>query len=387
MTLRRILLQAALLIGVVTQRAFALEPVKIGFPANLTGPMSPFERPMLNGAQVAALEINAAHGVLGGPLELVVYDAKTDPTVTSTIASRMIYSDKVVGIIGFVDSDSVLAMGPQIQKARIPMITPGATSPKLPAQVGDQIFLSAFGDNVQAAAGAEFVLTAWHAKTAYLMTDSSTEYTNLLADYFVAAFEHGGGKLLGKANYRSGDKNFSAQIARIKSLSKPPAFIYCASNTDEAGLIIKQLRQAGVKLPVVGGDGLDSPLLAEVAGQAANDIYFTTHTFLGEGSSADVRAFMTSYEKFTGHFPENAFAALGYTAVRLMADAITRAGSIEPGRIAAALAATSGFQGITGTITYRPGEHIPSKSVTIVNIQRQKSKKVGEIMPSFVPEP
>lgn len=377
---------AAVALGTVGT-AYAADPIKIGYPANLTGIQASLDGPMLNGAKLAASQINAAGGVLGRPIELVVYDSKSDATTISTVASQLIDSDKVVGIIGFADSDSVLAIGPQVQKAQIPFITPGATSPKLPSQLGNEIFLAAFGDNVQAAVGAEFGLKNLNGKKAYLLTDIGTEYTTLLSDYFVTAYEHGGGKIIGKDSYKIGDKTFTAQIAKIKSSAEKPDFIYAASNAEEIGLILKQLRQAGIDLPVVGGDGYDTPLLIQVGGDAANNAYFTTHAFIGEGASPKVQAFADAYKAATGNVPENAFAALGYDAVELMADAIKRAGAPDPAKIRDALAATSALDGVTGTITYRPGISVPDKSVSVIGVKDGKLMLASEAAPTFVAEP
>jgi branched-chain amino acid transport system substrate-binding protein len=379
-------LTAALSLTAATT-AYAADPIKIGFPANLTGALSSYDTPILNGGKLAAQEINAAGGVLGRPIELVVYDSKSDPTAISTVASQLIDSDKVVGIVAFADSDSVLAIGPQVQKAKIPFITAGATSPKLPSQLGGAVFLACFGDNVQAAVGAEFALKELKAKTAYLLTDIGTEYTTLLSQYFVSAFEQGGGKLLGKDTYKLGDRTFTAQVAKIKALKTKPDFIYASSNGEEIGLILKQLRQAGIAIPVIGGDGYDTPLLLEVGGKAAEGAYFTTHSFVGEGATPKVAAFMAAYKTLNGKDPENAFAALGYDAVKLMAASITTAGDTDPAKITAALAATSGFDGVTGKIAYRPGFGVPDKSVTVIGVKDGKLTLAGELAPSFVPEP
>jgi branched-chain amino acid transport system substrate-binding protein len=367
--------------------ALAADAIKIGYAANVTGVQASLDGPMLNGAKLAAAEINAAGGVLGSPIDLVIYDSKSDATVISTVASQLIDSDKVVGIVGFADSDSVLAIGPQVQKAQIPFVTPGATSPKLPSQLGNEVFLACFGDNVQAAVGAEFALKKLNAKTAYLLTDIGTEYTTLLSDYFVNAYEHGGGKIVGKDTYKIGDKTFTAQIAKIKALSPQPDFIYAAANAEEIGLILKQLRQAGITLPVVGGDGYDTPLLLQVGGDAANNTYFTTHAFIGDGASPKVKAFMDAYQKAYNTAPENAFAALGYDAVKLMADAIKRAGAPDPAKIRDALAATSGLDGVTGTISYRPNVSVPDKSVSVIGVKDGKLMLASEAAPSYVAEP
>ena len=137
----------------VAGQALAADAIKIGGAFNLTGGQASLDGPAKNGAQMAIDAINAAGGVNGRPLELVVYDGKTDPAVITSLASQLINSDKVSAVIGFSDSDPVLALGPTAQKAGVPFVTVGATSPKLPDQIGDHMFLACFGDNTQAAVG------------------------------------------------------------------------------------------------------------------------------------------------------------------------------------------------------------------------------------------
>jgi len=137
--------------------ASAADTIKIGAPFNVTGSLSSTDAPALNGAKLKAKEINDAGGIAGKKLELVVYDTKSDPTVVASVASQLVNQDKVPVALGFTDSDSALALGPIFQQAGIPFLTPGATSPKLPEQVGNDMLLACFGDNVQAAAGADFV--------------------------------------------------------------------------------------------------------------------------------------------------------------------------------------------------------------------------------------
>ena len=140
----------------------------------------------------------------------------------ASVASQLVNQDKVPVAIGFTDSDSVLALGPIFQQAGIPFVTPGATSPKLPDQIGDMIFLACFGDNVQAAAGADFVKDKLNGKNVYLLRDNAAEYTTLLAKYFKEAFEHDGGKIIGKDDYKTGDKTFTAQITKLKASARSP---------------------------------------------------------------------------------------------------------------------------------------------------------------------
>ncbi len=155
------------------------DTIKIGAGFALTGDESSLDLPAANGAKLAAEEINAAGGVLGKKIDLVVRDSQYKMDVTAQIAQQMVEQDKVQAAVGFTDSDSVLAFGPIMQKAGIPFLTAGATSPKLPAQIGDNLFMACFGDNVQAAAGAEYA-TQQYGKNAYLLWDKGVEYTTLL---------------------------------------------------------------------------------------------------------------------------------------------------------------------------------------------------------------
>jgi branched-chain amino acid transport system substrate-binding protein len=367
--------------------AFAEDTIKVGAPFNLTGDLSSLDAPAANGAKLKAQEINAAGGVLGKKLELVVYDTKTDPTVIASTGSKLVNQDKVPVIIGFTDSDSVLALAPIAQKAGIPFVTPGATSPKLPDQVGKDMFLACFGDNVQASAGAEFVLGKLGGKKVYMLSDNSTEYTTLLARYFKAAYKKAGGKVLGESFYKSGDKSFTAQITKIKAQKTKPDALYIAAMPDDIGLVVKQLRQSGVTQPVVGGDGYDTPLLLSVGGPAANDVYYSTHAFMSTDSTPGIQKFYAAYQKAYGNPPDNAFAALGYDTLGLVADAISRAGSADPAKIRDALAATKGYQGVTGSISFRPGVRVPDKTVTIIGVKDQKLMLAAEVTPKWVPKP
>jgi len=389
---RRILLGSAVLAALAIasgslQPAAAQDTIKIGAPYNVTGALSSVDAPALNGAKLKVEEINAAGGVLGKKLELATYDTKTDPTVMASVASQLVNQDKVVAGAGYTDSDSVLALGPIFQQAGIPFVTPGATSPKLPDQIGNDIFLACFGDNVQAAAGAEFVLNKLNGKTAFLLRDNSTEYTTLLAKYFEEAYTHGGGQIIARDDYKAGDKSFTAQITKLKALPNKPDILYVAAQPDDIGLVVKQMRQAGLTQPIVGGDGYDTPLLLQVGGHAANNVYFSTHAYMAEDSTPGIVKFYNAYKAAYNTPPENAFAALGYDSVGLVADAITRAGSTDPAKIRDALAATQGYKGITGSISYGADSRVPQKTVSIIGVKDDKLYLADEVTPNWIAKP
>jgi len=356
--------------------------IKIGALFNQTGDQSSLDVPGLNGFKLAAEEINKNGGVLGKQIEVVAIDGKTDQNACANAASKMIDVDKVVAISGLADSNYALAAGAIAQKKGIPFLTSGATLPSLPDQVGDFFFLAPFGDNIQAYAGAEFAAKDLKAKTAYILTDKAMDYTVTLSKYFKERFTklNGPNSILLEDTYQTSDVDFSAQIERLKGLKTKPDVLYIASDPSKCGVIAKQMRARGVNIPIVGGDGYDTPLLIELGGEGARDVYFTTHASL-DNPSEKVQNFVKAYQAAYNKQPENAFAALGYDSMYLLADAIKRAGKADPKAIRDALASTSGFEGVTGKISYKSGSRVPTKSVTILTVKDGKFAFVKEVLP------
>jgi branched-chain amino acid transport system substrate-binding protein len=361
--------------------------IKIGGGFALTGDESSLDLPAANGAKLAVKQINAAGGVLGSQIDFIVHDSQYKMDVTAQTAKQFVEQDKVPVMIGYTDTDSVLAAGPTFQTAKIPFITVGATSPKIPTQVGDMMFLACFGDNVQAAVGAEYSYKTF-GHNAYFLWDKGVEYTTLLGGYFKSRFTELGGKIALEDSYDDKATDFSAQITKIKALSPQPDFYYVAAMPYNIGPLVKQFRDAGITGPIVGGDGYDTPDLIKVAGAAAENVFFTTHALMdATGGTDGIKKFITDYKAEYGNDPENAFAALGYDTVYLMADAIKRAGGTDSAAVKSALEATKDFKGITGSITFAAGSHVPQKGVTVISVKGGKFTLGAEVVPEKVPAP
>lgn len=361
----------------------ATAPIKIGAIYNLTGDQSSLDAPSLNGLTLAAKEINAAGGVLGRKIQVVSLDGKTDQSISTNAALKLINVEKVAAIAGFSDSNYALAAGPIAQKAKIPFITSGATLPSMPDQVGDYFFMTPYGDNTQAYVGAEFASKDLKAKTAYVLKDTAMDFTVNLAAYFVERFKKINGKdaIVLEDNFKTGDQDFSAQVNRLKALAKKPDLLYISSGPSECGIIVKQIRTAGINTPVISGDGFDTPLLTELGGKGANiETYFTTHASL-TSEEPKVKKFVQAYKNEFKSDPENAFAALGYDTMYLIADAIKRAKSVNPTAIRNALAKTSNFKAVTGTITYPSNSRVPLKSVAVLKVVDGQFKFVKSVTP------
>lgn len=359
------------------------DTIKVGAIFNLTGAQSSLDTPSLNGFKLAAKEINASGGVLGKQIEVISIDGKTDQTAATNAASKLADVDKVVAMAGFSDSNYALAAGPIAQKAGIPFITSGATLPTLPEQVGDYFFMAPFGDDAQAYVAAEYAAKDLGAKTAYVLKDTAMDFTMNLAAFFVERFKklNGDQAILLEDTFKTGDQDFSAQINRLKAMKTKPDLLFISSGPSECGIIVKQLRAAGVNTPVISGDGFDTPLLIELGGEGANvDTYFATHTCL-TSEKENVKKFVTAYKAEYGKDPENAFAALGYDTMYLIADAIKRANSTDPKAIRDALAKTQNFAAVTGTITYEGDKRVPKKSVSVLKVEKGQFVFVKEITP------
>jgi branched-chain amino acid transport system substrate-binding protein len=356
--------------------ALAAEPIKIGALYCLTGGMSSIDTPSLDGAKLKAKLINESGGLLGGrQIEIIGVDTKTDQKA-SAMGAKKVLSEGIVAGIGYSDPAFVLPAAPLFQKQGIPFVTSGATLPTLPKMIGDYMFMTPFGDDDQSYAIADYTVKKLGAKKIAVWTDNSMDFTKTLSRFYKERIVELGGEVVLEDFFMMGDKDFSAQIARLKGSGAEAVFVSAIPN--EAGLTVKQIREAGLNIPIVSGDGFDTELVTTVPGPTmANDVYFSTHTYR-EDTRPEVLAFIEAYKAEYGRDPENAFAALGFDAIGLIADAITRAGSAEPAAIKKALSETKGYKAVTGAITYSRPSGVPVKGVSVISV-KGGTYKVEEI--------
>lgn len=357
--------------------AQAAETIKIGALYNLTGGLSSLDGPSLNGARLAAKLVNAGGGVLGRKIEIIAIDTKTDQQETAKAALRILTNDIVAGI-GQSDTTFVMAAAPLFQKKGIPFVTSGATHPMLPRWVGNYMFMTPFGDDDQSYAIADFAYDKLKLRKVVVWTDNSMDFTKALSKFFIERFERRGGMVAKKDLFMMGDTDFSAQIARLQAAGKDIDGVFISAIPTEAGLSIKQIREQGLTLPILSGDGFDTELVATTPGpKLANNVYFSTHTYRGD-NRPEVIKFIADYKAEYGKDPENAFAPLGYDALMLVVNAIRNAGSAEPAKIRDALSKTMGYKAVTGEISYSRETMVPPKPISIISVHNG-AFKVEEI--------
>jgi branched-chain amino acid transport system substrate-binding protein len=342
---------------------YGAETIKVGLITPLTGPIATFGQSVEKGVRMAVDEINAKGGVLGMKIELLVEDNQAKAEESANIARKFIEQDKVVAILGPVISSNTLAAAPIAQQSKVPLLSPTATNPKV-TQVGNYIFRACFVDDFQGTVMARFAKTGLgkRVSTAAILYEKTSDYSIGLAKYFKETFVKLGGKIVAEESFSSGDPDFSAQLTKIKG--KNPDVLYVPSYYDTAGLIIKQARELGINVPILGGDGFDSPQLVQLAGKEnLKDCYFSGHFFAGS-SAPQVKTFVANFKKRYNQVPDM-LAALGYDAAYMLADAIKRAGKVDRDAIRDALANTKNLKLVTGTITLDENRN-PQKSAVII---------------------
>ena len=340
------------------------DTIKVGGVYNITGDQSTLDEPSQKGFQLAAKVINENGGINGRQIEVICYDGQTDQTVCANNTKKLINTDGVVAIGGLSDSDYAYAVGGVAQAAGVPFITSGATTPDIPAVVGDCAFMTPFGDNVCAYAAATYSFQDLGATTAYILTDNSMSYTKAIAEYFAEKFTELGGEVILQDYFSSGDYDFSAQISRYLAGGEADV-MFIASGPDDASTIIQQVRSAGAVAPMISCDGWDTDLWG-VAGDLANqDCYVCTH-YSSADPSEIVQNFIDAYVEEYGVEPENAFAALGYDCMMVIAKAIEMCGDdVTAANVRDNLEQITDLQCVTGTITFTPENHVPDKSVVV----------------------
>ena len=348
--------------------------IPIGEFASLTGTTASFGVSSHNGTVMAIDEINAAGGLFGKPIRLITEDDQSKAGEAATVVKKLISRDGIVALLGEVASSRSLEAAPICQQASIPMVSPASTNPKVTEQ-GDFVFRICFIDPFQGTVLSKFSLNKGWKKIA-ILTDVKQDYSVGLSEFFKAHFVANGGMIVNEQSYSSGDKDFKAQLTAIKA-SAPDAIVASGYYT-EAGLIALQARELQLNIPLLGGDGWDSPSLVEVGGKAVEGCFFSNH-FSTEDPAPLIQDFLKRYRDKFNEEP-GAMSALGYDSAMILVDAMKRAGTTDGRAVRDALAATKDFTAITGKITLNPQRNA-DKSAVVLEVKEGKFKYVQTVAP------
>ena len=356
--------------------------IKIGLLNEMTGGNATIGTAAANGAKLAIKEINANGGLLGKQIKAVVADNKSEPSEAANAMTKLLTQDKVVAVTGTFSSSNAIAAVSVAEANKSPYLVAGATNPKVTVDektknVKKYIYRVCFIDPFQGTVAANFAAKDLKVKKAAMLVDNSSDYSKGLAEFFEAALVKEGGEIVANEAYLQKDTDFKATLTKIKS--KGAEVLYVPGYYEEVGKIVKQAREMGITVPIIGADGWDSPKLVEIASAAAlNNTYFTNH-YSVEDTSPKAQAFVEAYTKEYGQKPE-ALAVLGYDAVYVLADAIKRANSTDSAKIIEALAETKDFPAISGVTTINK-THDADKNAVVIEMKDGKQVFKTSIKP------
>ncbi len=368
-------LSLSLLLSLSAASAAAAESIKFGHFASLTGKEAAFGLASSKGIRLAVEELNAAGGILGRKVEYLVEDIQSKQGESATAVKKLLSRDKVVAILGGNPSTNSLEAAPLCQNAKIPMMAISSTNPKV-TEVGDYIFRICFIDPFQGAVLAKFAHENLQSRRLALLT-SVTPYGIGLSNVLRQRFTALGGQIVLEQKYAEGDKDFKAQLTALRALK--PDVIAATGYYTEAALICLQARALGFDIPIIGGDGWEAPQLAELGGKAVEGTFYSTH-YAATNSAPEVQSFVKNYRARWDHETPEGVAALAYDAMKLYADAMTRAGSTDGVKVRAALAATKDFPGITGRTTM-DAQRNSSKPAIILTVKNGRTEFVTAVAP------
>ena len=355
--------------------------IKIGFQIPLTGQAATDGKSAQIAGEMAAEDINAAGGVLGQKVQLVTYDdqAKSDQAIFT--ANKLIGEDGVKFVVNGSYSASGRAAAPVFQNAGVVMISAYGVHPDI-TKAGDYNFRLVHLGPPQGAATALYIGKTLGLKKVSTIT-MDNDYGQATMDGFLAAAPKFGIEVLNKYSYSLKDRQFGSIVASVKRDN--PDGVYATGYFFTAGPLVSQLRAAGITVPIVGSQAFDSEKFVEIAGPAADGTYIID-SFDRDRKDETLQKFFAEFKKRAGYPPEGV-AAITYSAVRLMADGIKRAGSTDPAKVRDALAATKNFPLLEGNMNGFNSLHEMIMPISVNVIKDGKFKPAGEItdLDAFAP--
>ncbi|RAR99191.1 ABC transporter substrate-binding protein [Ensifer adhaerens] len=376
---------AALMALMATTATARAEELVIGVATAQTGVLAPYDQPALAGLRYAIDEINARGG-FGGKFQgrLVVKDTRSDTAQAATSAQELL-DEGVKVMITPCDADPSIAIGQLTLPLEIATITLCGTAPVLTTAVGNVMFGSYPADNLQATVLAEYAVSEGK-RTAYLLTSPDSTYTAGLPEYFAEVFEAKGGKVIERGTFTMGQPDFSAVVTKIKSLPEKPDMIMTAAFEPDFPAFIRQLRAAGVDVPVYGADALNTPSIKGL-GKLVDGVVFTAAGYASPGSK--VETFNNAFAKATGHPPESTYEVNGYEIGLIIDEAVRQSGSADPDAIRGAIASLKDFDSVTGKITYAGTSGMPIRSVVLMRYGAGGTQFISTLIPDAadVPSP
>ena len=355
------------------------EVINVGVVAEMTGDMPAVGASCKSAAEMAVKEGNDAGGFLiDGKMRkvrLLIEDNAGKPDQSAAAAQKLIAQNNVVAIIGPNASRYAIPASEIAESSQVILITPWSTNPKttLDARTNQPkkyVFRACFIDPFQGLVLAKFAREQLKAKNAAVLYDVASEYNKGIAEFFKKTFEEIGGVIVAFETYTTNDKDFSAQLTKIKNTA--PDIIFLPNYYSEVPLQVQQAHRLGINVPFLGSDSWGSPELLTLCGGDCEGFYFSTH-YSAESATPEAKKFIESYKKMYGKPPDDV-SALTYDSFGLLWTAIRNAGTADRTAIRNALARIPQYNGVTGVMQFKEGSGDPIKSCVILQVKDGKFK-------------
>jgi branched-chain amino acid transport system substrate-binding protein len=373
-----LLFHIATVIGVVfaaVSSAVAADAVKVASIYAFSGVAASSNSPSARGVRYGVEEVNRRGGILGQPVELIELDNLSTPIGSKVAADRAVTAG-VAAIIGASWSSHSLAIAKVAQAHGLPMITTDSTNERV-TRIGDYVFRVCYTDPFQGKVMARFAATELKAASAAIMINSTSDYSIELAEVFARSFTAEGGTIRKQVHYKHSQDHFRSEMEALRMADSDVLFV---PGHDESAAILLEAVHAGIRSIPIGCDGWSTINFFERGGERVPVGYYCTHWSEDVGT-AQSRRFVETFKR-NGRMLS--IEPLGYDAVLLLADAASRAKSLQPARLRAALAATEGFPGVTGDISFdRHGD--PIKATVVMQIRNGVAVYLKRILPESPP--
>ena len=351
--------------------------VKIGSASPLTGPQAHIGIDIRNGVQLAIEDANAAGTEIGGKkvkFEMVAEDDEANPTKATTVAQKLVDA-KVAAVVGHFNSGASIPASKIYSDAGIPQISPSSTNPKYTLQGFKTTFRVVAHDDQQGPTLGRYAVNTLKAKKVAVI-DDSTAYGQGLADAFEKTAKGLGAQIVAREHTTDKDTDFKAILTKIKG--RGPDLVMFGGIDPQAGPMVKQMSELGIKAKYIGGDGMQTPNFIKLAGPAAEGV-MASMPGLPKETMPGGAAFLQKYKaKFNADV--ELFAPMGYDAVMVFIDAMKRAGSTDPAKYLPELSKTN-YQGVIGPIAFDDKGDLKNGPITIYVVKGGKWEPLQTVTP------
>lgn len=360
--------------------------VKIGLIAELTGQIPAVGASCKNAALLSVKQVNDSGGIeIEGKkylIRLLVEDCASKADQSAAVAQKLITQDNVLAIVGPNASGNAIPASEIAEKSKAVLITPWSTNPKTTIDAKTQkpkkyVFRACFTDVFEGRVMGKFCRETLKANKVAILFDVATEVFKSQSELFRKSFEEAGGTIVAYESYTTGDKDFSAQLTKIKNAF--PDVIFLPSYYTDVPLQVKQAYRLGINVPFVGSDGWSTPELIKMCGDSCEGFYFCNH-YSSDSENLATRDFVAAYKAAYGSIPDDV-AALTYDACGLLWQALRDAGKIDRESLRQALSEIKSYKGVTGDIVFMPNSGDPVKGAVIMQIKGGKFVWFTDVKP------